>query len=704
MKVTYLRKGLLLGMMAFQAEAIRPAKPYTELYRPQYHYTPARNWMNDPNGLVFLNGVYHLYYQYNPGGDTWGAMSWGHATSRDLTHWEEQPVALLADGFPDNITEMFFSGSAILDERNTSGFGRRKQKPLVAMYTSYYPQEQTLPNGKHVSKDQQAQSLAYSLDQGTTWTTYEENPVILDPPAPYEDQYMEFRDPNVFWHDQTQKWISLISLAKLHKILVYTSTDLKHWTFTSEFGPANAVGGVWECPSLFTLPLDGDKSALKWVLILGLNPGGPPGTVGSGTQYFVGNFDGQKFTPDPESLHLGLPPSDSVSFEDFEGDGTLASLDWTATGDFIEASPAAGTLPGQNAVTGFLGDRLLNTFLDGDNSTGTLTSAPFTISHKYINFLIGGGKNINKTAIRLKINNETAQAATGRDNEHLTWHSWEVSAFQGSTAAFEIVDTATGGWGHISIDEISFSDTQAANTVANWLDWGPDYYAALGWSGLPSSQKTIIAWMNNWQYAALIPTSPWRSAMTIPRDLSLKTVHGQVSLIQEPAVDWKAIKKSNSRQLLSRASIPEGIRKLGSIGKASFIELSFTDKPPAENPTPSQFGLTLRATKDLSVQTRIGYDFATKQVFLDRTKSGDVSFDDTFAEIYYAPLAASAGGEVRLRVFVDWSSVEVIGGVGESTITAQVFPPDGATYAQLFAVGGGVEGVKLRVTELGSAW
>ncbi|KAH1782419.1 hypothetical protein KXW97_002494, partial [Aspergillus fumigatus] len=194
----------------------------------------------------------------------------------------------------------------------------------------------------------QAQSIAYSLDRGMTWTTYDAaNPVIAEPPTPYEDQYTEFRDPSVFWHDETHQWVAVISLAKLHKILIYTSRDLKHWDLASEFGPANAVGGVWECPSIFPLSLDGSKKT-KFVLMLGLNPGGPPGTVGSGTQYIVGDFNGTTFTPDANSIYDGRGPEDSVIFEDFEGDKTLAARGWTATGDLTSASPAKGTLPGQN--------------------------------------------------------------------------------------------------------------------------------------------------------------------------------------------------------------------------------------------------------------------------------------------------------------------------------------------------------------------
>ncbi|KAL4913722.1 glycosyl hydrolase [Aspergillus aurantiobrunneus] len=522
------------------------AKPYSEPYRPQFHFSPARNWINDPNGLVYADGTYHLFYQYNPGGTGHDAISWGHATSADLTHWDERPVALLARGFPDNVTEQFFSGSAVVDELNTSGFGEGDEAPMVAMYTSYYVFDQSLPSGKHVRAKQQSQSIAYSVDQGETWTMYDEaNPVILEPPAQYKDQYKEFRDPNVFWHEPTGKWVLTLALADLHKLLIYTSDNLKDWSFASEFGPYNAVGGVWECPSFFPLPVDGDGSNVKWVAIIGLNPGGPPGTVGSGNQYILGQFNGTTFIPDSDSIRSG-----------------------------------------------------------------------------------------------------------GR---------------------------------------------------ANWMDYGPDFYAALVYNGLPQYQRTVIAWMSNWQYAEKAPTSIWRNAMTIPRRLGLKTVNDNVTLVQEPEEDWEAITgKAHPSQF---PSLSEGTENLGSLGKALEINLTFSDRDTqSSSSSPSEFGISLHATQNFTQQTRIGYDFATKQVFVDRRASENSSFDETFASIYHAPLSPLDDGTVALRIFVDWSSVEVFGGQGETTVTAQVFPGEDATYARLFSTGGSVGDVSLSVKEVESVW
>ncbi|KAL2783842.1 glycosyl hydrolase [Aspergillus keveii] len=702
MKLSLLFRALLFGVSASTVHARPgPSKSYTEIYRPQYHFTPAKNWMNDPNGLVYDadEGVYHLYFQYSPSGPKWGALSWGHATSKDLMHWTEQPVALLARGFPGNVTEMFFSGTVVIDEANTSGFGRKGKVPWVAMYTSYYPVEQVLPSGKHVLKDVQAQSIAYSLDKGMTWTTYDaQNPVIAEPPTPYQDLYKEFRDPGIFWHKETQHWVALVSLATQHKVLIYTSQNLKHWDFASEFGPVNAVGGVWECPNIFPLSLDGKKT--KWVLVLGLNPGGPPGTVGSGTQYVVGDFNGTTFTADANSIYDGSGPEDSVIFEDFEGDATFAARGWTATGDLANASPAKGTLAGQNPVTGFQGQQLLNTFIDGDATTGTLTSAPFDISHKYINFLVGGGSNVNETAIRLKVDGRTVHTSTGSNSESLAWQTWDVSKLQGQSALIEIIDNTTGGWGHINVDQISFSNTRATSTIANWLDWGPDFYAALGWNGLPQGQRTIIAWMNNWQYAQNIPTDPWRSAMTVPRHLALKTIDNKATLVQEPAGKWKSL--TNHGRAFTFRKV-ESVRDLGRIGKTLELELKFSSDR-ASSSEKAEFGVSVAATRDYSHETRVGYDFSTQQVFVDRTRSGDTSFDGTFAGVYSAPLAPSSDGTVSLRILVDWSSVEVFGGEGEATITSQIFPAQNAVYGRLFSTGGKTADVKLRVREVRSTW
>ncbi|KAL1591358.1 hypothetical protein SLS60_012057 [Paraconiothyrium brasiliense] len=329
---------------------------------------------------------------------------------------------------------------------------------------------QTVPSGKTIREGQQSQSIAYSLDEGMTWTTYEAgNPVILEPPQPHGDQYRDFRDPYVFWHDSTKKWIALVSLAQLHKLLIYTSLDLKVWTYVSEFGPVNAVGGVWECPSIFPLPLDGDEANMKWVAQIGLNPGGPLGVIGSGTQYAVGSFDGTTFIGDTNNIYSApILPNGSVIFQDFEGHGSFADLSWTATGDLIGTGPANGTLAGQQTVTGYLGNRLLNTFLNEDSTTGTITSPSFKISHMYINFLIGGGYAPNTTCINLKIRGQMVRTATSSNEEKLSWYGWDVSAFIGYIAVIEIVDPRQAA-----------GDTSASTRFPSRIRW-PEHKKQIG--------------------------------------------------------------------------------------------------------------------------------------------------------------------------------------------------------------------------------
>ncbi|MCS3801600.1 glycoside hydrolase family 32 protein [Niastella sp. OAS944] len=247
---------------------------YREMYRPQVHFSPKEKWMNDPNGMVYHNGVYHLFYQHYPDSTVWGPMHWAHATSRDLVHWQHEPIAL----YPDSLGYIF-SGSAVVDVNNTSGFGKDGKVPMVAIFTHHDPKGEK--NGSDVFQNQ---SIAYSLDEGKTWTKYAGNPVLKNPGI------RDFRDPKVSWYEDGKKWI--MTLATLDHITFYSSKDLKGWVKESEFGKeAGAHGGVWECPDLFTLDDNGKK---VWVLIVNLNPGGPNG--GSATQYFLGNFDGKTFT------------------------------------------------------------------------------------------------------------------------------------------------------------------------------------------------------------------------------------------------------------------------------------------------------------------------------------------------------------------------------------------------------------------------
>lgn len=270
-----------------------------EMYRPQIHFTPEAHWINDPNGMVYDKGTYHLFFQYYPGSSVWGPMHWGHATSPDMIHWKRQPIAL----YPDSLGYIF-SGSVVVDKNNTGGFGRNGHEPLVAIFTHHNPLTEKTTNNF------QNQSLAYSNDDGKTWIKYAGNPVIKNPGI------VDFRDPKVMWLENQNKWI--MTLATKDRITFYSSPDLKNWKKESEFGhDIGAHGGVWECPDLFTLNDNGKK---VWVLIVNLNPGGP--NKGSATQYFIGDFDGHKFTPrDTTTRWLDYGPDE------------YAGITWSNTGD-----------------------------------------------------------------------------------------------------------------------------------------------------------------------------------------------------------------------------------------------------------------------------------------------------------------------------------------------------------------------------------
>ena len=236
-----------------------------EKFRPSYHFSPLYGWMNDPNGMVYKDGEYHLFYQYNPYGSKWGNLSWGHAISKDLINWEHRPVAIAPDALGT-----IFSGSSVVDHHNTAGFGAGA---IIAIYTQ--------------SSDRQVQSIAYSTDNGRSFIKYENNPVLVS-------EANDFRDPKVFWYEGTQRWVMLLAVGQ--EMQIFSSSNLKEWTYESSFGEGyGAHGGVWECPDLFELPVEGTNEK-KWVLLCNLNPGGPFG--GSATQYFIGSFDGKKFSCD----------------------------------------------------------------------------------------------------------------------------------------------------------------------------------------------------------------------------------------------------------------------------------------------------------------------------------------------------------------------------------------------------------------------
>jgi len=266
-----MRLGKLLCLSVVISSLATGQTAYEEPYRPQAHFSPREHWTNDPNGLVYFHGEYHLFFQFNPEGDQWGHMSWGHAVSTDLLHWRELGVAL---GEKDG--EMVFTGSVVADSRNTSGFCAAGKECLVAIYTGHRQSPQ---------ETRQTQNLAYSVDDGRTWTRYVGNPVL--------DLHMaDFRDPSVAWDEKEKHWRMAVSLPKERKVRFYASPDLKQWTPLSEFGPAGDVDGDWECPDLLEIPEE-NGTAKRWALKVGLNPGALQG--GSGEEYFLGTFDGKRF-------------------------------------------------------------------------------------------------------------------------------------------------------------------------------------------------------------------------------------------------------------------------------------------------------------------------------------------------------------------------------------------------------------------------
>ncbi|WP_395067418.1 glycoside hydrolase family 32 protein [Flavobacterium sp.] len=301
---------------------------YKEQFRPQFHFTPESKWMNDPNGMVYLNGTYHLFYQYYPDGIVWEPMHWAHSVSTDLLHWKPLPIAL----YPDKLG-WIFSGSCVIDKENTAGFGANA---MIAIFT--YHNDEISKSG---NKNTESQGIAYSLDEGLTWTKYDANPVLNN------SGEQDFRDPKVFWHESTSKWI--MTLAVGDRIKLFSSKNLKKWQFESEFKPDNDTKelGVWECPDLFSIKSNNGET--KWVLIINHGEKAPNG--GSGTRYFVGNFDGKTFQETQKDLWLdyGTDFYAGVTFSNVPNDKKIL-ISWMSNWQYATKVPtevwrSAMTLP-----------------------------------------------------------------------------------------------------------------------------------------------------------------------------------------------------------------------------------------------------------------------------------------------------------------------------------------------------------------------
>jgi len=415
--------------------------------RPHFHFAPARNWMNDPNGLIYYKNKYHLFFQYNPKGDQWGNMSWGHATSTDLITWQELPVAISYTP-----THAIFSGSAVVDYFNTTGFGSVENPAMVAIFTAHQH------DGLH-----QSQSLAYSADDGLTWQMYEKNPVL-------DLEMKDFRDPKVMWNTVNEAWVMSVVKPQEFTVSFYESQDLKQWELLSEFTNKNGTDGVWECPDLFPLAVDGDPTKIKWVLFVSVNPGGV--TSGSGTQFFIGDWNGREFVA----------------------------------------------------------------------------------------------------------------------------------------------------------DEIT----------TRWLDYGRDNYAGVTFNDAPDNRRIYLGWMNNWDYAKDIPANSARGSMTIPRELSLVTIDGKITLLQNPV-----------KEILGSG-----------IGDQNFTI------------TPMESKTGIRFTNEDGKSFDIGYDPQRKEIYVDRSSAW---YEIESTSRHAAPFDAQENS-FEIRVITDTGSVELFVHGGRISITDLLLP------------------------------
>ncbi|GAT72148.1 glycoside hydrolase family 32 protein [Microbacterium hydrocarbonoxydans] len=473
--------------------------------RPLLHFAPERNWINDPNGLVFHKGRYHLYYQCNPDGVIHDHLSWGHASSTDLVEWDHHPVAIRNDEAGE-----IYSGSAVVDRGNTSGLGSADAPALVALYT----QASKHPN-------HQAQALAHSVDDGLTWTKYAGNPVL-------DRGTGEFRDPKVFRYEGPagSYWVMVAVEATDRQVLLHRSDDLTRWTFLSSFGPERAVDGVWECPDLFPLAVDGDPSDVRWVLLISLNPGGIAG--GSGTQYVIGRFDGVTFTADAD-----------------------------ATGEAID-----------------------------------------------------------------------------------------------------------------------------------WLDFGRDCYAGVTFDGLAREDRTLIAWMSNWDYARYLPFTEGtlqHGMMALPRRLSLVRVDGRLRLRQQP------ITASPGEEQVTQGVLVDAPRAIGELPDAGRITVRIDTQEA------SGFRLRLNGDSPEGGGVVLAYDRGARRLTLDRRHGAD-GIHESFGSVESMPV--SGGHVIELVIWIDRASVEVFADGGTRVLTDLIAPQQGRVLA-VEGIGGEVRVDRIAVAPAG---
>lgn len=485
---------LFLYFIQFFVPAL--AQTDSSAWRPALHFTPSKNWINDPNGLIYHGGQYHLFYQHNPFENKWGHMTWGHAVSKDLIKWDHLPIAI-----PEEGPTMIFSGSVVADPNNTCGLCTNPTGCLVALYTG------------HQSANQ-SQHVAVSNDGGLTWKKYAQNPVL-------DLNKKDFRDPNVFWHAASAQWVMSLVLPDEHKVQLYGSKNLLKWSLLSEFGNAGDRRKIWECPALLELPIEKETGKSKWVLLISAsNP--TDGFVGM--QYFVGDFDGKTFK--------------------------------------------------------------------NENSPETVL----------------------------------------------------------------------------------------------WLDYGKDFYAAIPWNDVPNKRKIIMGWMNNWAYAAQMPTPTWNGQMNIPREISLRRTEGRLRIVQKPVEEL--YKKLSKLSIVPKTFVEIKNEEMDLKEVIPIDQNVYELQVDFQMDTATGFGVKL-AQNEAGQQTVVGYDPANQRLYVDRTQSGQ-RVSDNFLTRDEAPLKAK-NGKVALKILVDKCSVEVFANDGEVVLSSLIFPDPTSTRLSLFATNGTVK-------------
>lgn len=650
---------LLLIIASSMPGAAAQNAQYTEVFRPQFHFSPMSGWIGDPDGMIRYNGTYHVFW-------------WGHAVSDDLVYWSEQPYPMVGD----DGSFVYYSGSVVVDKQNTSGFARGDQPPMIAIYTMH-----------NKTAGDETQGLSISHDY-TSFVYYDQNPVL-------DAEQDAFRDPQVFFHEETNRWIMVIAFPEDRKVSFYASKDLKRWGHLSDFGPVGARSQLWEVPDLFKLPVDGDPDTTRWVLLCGMGP--------NRVQYFVGNFDGTRFTLDPAANGYllrgeGIPGTVFADFENGLPDG------WTIDGEQVAVGP--GDNLGFYKLTGHLGSGFLSTYtpdsLSGDRGIVTVTSPPFVIEKNVINFLVSGGIHFDDTSVNLIVDGAVVRSATGGNTTYMKWVGWDVSELKGAEAQIQIVDNYTAGdFGHINVDHIVFSDVlmESGREHANWLDFGPDYYAARTYRDYDNveDRTVIMAWMGNWEYARDVPTTWGKGTLALPREIELRSYAGGLRIVQRPL---PALEKLRQEEVRLQELELEDVRLLQEFRpRRNTYEIDVTFE--IVNPEVS-FGLRVAMSGERGVS--VGYDARTSHLFLDRTRPENGEFSGYFPKYSTAPLQARDDGTVRLRIFVDQSSIEIFANDGEVTMTALMFPNPDSVGIELFSVGGNVVVKTIHAWELASIW